>query len=416
MKILVVDDDKIIRMGLTKIIKRLFDQHEVISDFQNGLLALEYLRENKVDLVITDIKMPIMTGTELIKNSLDTLTNPPMFVVLSGYDEFTYVRDTMKLGAINYLLKPIKQDELISVLEEVENKIKDNSKKEKILNKSIDILKKDFFKHMLFSNGETNYKTDKRLLENIQLSENYIYKMIIIDRDKNNEKELVRNFIKSVIDNFKSMEYLSFNFEDNTYMIFYIDTTKEKNLSYFDSYIYENVDMFIENNRNVYIVESTEKVWKLREQSKEFRKLKSSIRQEHRIKKYNLNLSDKAYLSNNEEMKKTNLTAIKLAKQYIVDNFNKNITLKEVANEVYLSQNYLSELFKKETNEGFYDFLSKHRISVAKELLLKTNLKVYEIAENVGYNDARTFGRSFKKITGRTPNEFRNNDDKEGNM
>ncbi|MDU3722350.1 MAG: response regulator, partial [Clostridium celatum] len=230
MKILVVDDDKIIRMGLTKIIKRLFDQHEVISDFQNGLLALEYLRENKVDLVITDIKMPIMTGTELIKNSLDTLTNPPMFVVLSGYDEFTYVRDTMKLGAINYLLKPIKQDELISVLEEVENKIKDNSKKEKILNKSIDILKKDFFKHMLFSNGETNYKTDKRLLENIQLSENYIYKMIIIDRDKNNEKELVRNFIKSVIDNFKSMEYLSFNFEDNTYMIFYIDTTKEKNL------------------------------------------------------------------------------------------------------------------------------------------------------------------------------------------
>ena len=69
MKILVVDDDKIIRMGLTKIIKRLFDQHEVISDFQNGLLALEYLRENKVDLVITDIKMPIMTGTELIKNS-----------------------------------------------------------------------------------------------------------------------------------------------------------------------------------------------------------------------------------------------------------------------------------------------------------------------------------------------------------
>ena len=135
MKILVVDDDKIIRMGLTKILKRLFDQHEVVSDFQNGLVALEYLKENKIDLVITDIKMPIMTGVQLIENAVSQLENPPIFVVLSGYDEFTYVRDTMKSGAFNYLLKPIKQDDLKMLIEEVEVKIKENGEKEKIINK-----------------------------------------------------------------------------------------------------------------------------------------------------------------------------------------------------------------------------------------------------------------------------------------
>ena len=110
-----------------------------------------------------------------------------------------------------------------------------------------------------------------------------------------------------------------------------------------------------------------------------------------------------------DDNEKTNVTAIKLAKQYIINNFNKNITLKEVADEVFLRQNYLSELFKKEMGEGFYDFLSRYRIQVAKDLLLTTNLRVYEIAENVGYNDSITFGRAFKKITGATPNSFRNN-------
>lgn len=408
MKILVVDDDKIIRMGLTKILKRLFDQHEVVSDFQNGLVALEYLKENKIDLVITDIKMPIMTGVQLIENAVCQLENPPIFVVLSGYDEFTYVRDTMKSGAFNYLLKPIKQDDLKMLIEEVEVKIKENCEKEKIINKSIDILKKDFFKNILFSKGDTNPRVNKMLLENVQLNENYIYKMIIIDRDKNNERGLVSNFIKDISERFKSIEYLSFNYEDNTYIIFYLDSSINNCIDRLNEYIEENVDIFIENNKNVYIVQDIDKVWKLKEQSKGFRKLKTTIVSNGKAKKYLLNLEYDLSTNDKSESKKTNLIAIKLAKQYIIDNFNKNITLKEVADKVFLSQNYLSELFKKETGEGFYDFLSRYRVNIAKDLLTKTNLKVYEIAENVGYSDSITFGRAFKKITGETPNSFRN--------
>ena len=409
MKIVVVDDDKIIRLGLTKIIKRLFEQHEVISDFQNGLVALEYLRDNRVDLVITDIKMPIMPGNELIEKSVNELDNPPIFVVLSGYDEFNYVRDTMKSGAFNYLLKPIKQEELRKVIEEVEIKIKENRKQDKLLSKSIEVLKKDFFKHILFSNVETNYKTDKSLLENIQLNENYIYKMTIVQRDNNNDKIIISSFIKNILDLNNGVEYLSFYFEGNVYIVFYLENNEESLINNLTEDIVCKADSLIENDKNVFIIESTDKVWQLREQSRLFRKLKNNICSGGKVKKYILNLSEESNDSIYDDNEKTNVTAIKLAKQYIINNFNKNITLKEVADEVFLSQNYLSELFKKEMGEGFYDFLSRYRIKVAKDLLLTTNLRVYEIAENVGYNDSITFGRAFKKITGATPNSFRNN-------
>lgn len=409
MKILLVDDDKIIRIGLAKMIKRIFeDNHEVVFNFQNGLVAFDYIKENKVDLVITDIKMPVMTGSELIEKAVNELENPPMFIVLSGYDEFTYVRDTMKLGAFNYLLKPLKQDDLKKVIEEAELKLKENSKQEKMINKSIDIVRKDFFKNILFSTSD-NLKINKSLLENIQMDENKIYKLLILDRNKNikNEKELILNLLKNIKEKVLNINYLTFNTEEKFYILFYFDLTKEdvnKNLC---KALNEESKVFLSKGLNVYIFKETMDINKLREQSKRFKIIHKNIIDEKEQKIYNLSL--KKELSDDlEKNTQTNLTAIKLAKEYIIKNFNKNITLKEVADAVFLSQNYLSELFKKELNEGFYDFLSNYRINVSKQLLLTTNLKVYEIAERVGYNDSITFGRAFKKITGTTPNGFRN--------
>ena len=413
MRIIVVDDDKIIRMGLVKILNKLFENHEIIGDFQNGLLAFEYLKENdgQVDLVITDIKMPIMTGIEFVEKANKELKHPPIFIVLSGYDEFTYVRDTMKYGAFNYLLKPIKKDELNKVVEEVEIKIKELKKKDKIMTKSIEVIKKDFFKHLLFSNSDINIKTDKSLLENIQLNEDYYYQMIVLPINKE-EKEfnnkVLNRYFKEVTSNNK-IEYIYFLYNDNVYIIFYFNLNEISNISDVINQIDERSNMFIENGMNVFILECTNKVWEIREQSKLARKVKEKMLYNKNAKKYYID--DLNELSDILEDDKNlySVTSIKLAIQFITKNFDKNITLKDVADEVFLSQNYLSELFKKETGEGFYEFLSNYRIKRAKELLVTTNLKIYEVAENVGYNDSITFGRAFKKITGVTPNSFRNN-------
>lgn len=411
MKIIVVDDDNIIRMGLTKMIEKIDESYEVISSFQNGALTLEYLKNHskEVDLVITDIKMPVMTGIELIENSIKELDKSPLFLVLSGYDEFNYVRDTMKMGAFNYLLKPIKRDELKKILKEVDERINEIKSNDKIIDKSIEILKKDFFKNILFSSKELNKKVENPLLENLQLNENYQYKMIVLN--KKVDSSILYDFIKGIVDVHKDIEYSSFGYNDSVYIIFYINTKTNNNYNDIFEFIVNKSDCFIELNISVYILDDTDKIWRLREQSKLVKKMKENADESLNVKKYYLTQDErlKEILNSDLNDVNNNITVIKLAKDYIINNYNKNISLKDVADEVYLSQNYLSELFKKEIGEGFYDFLSKYRIKKAKEVLLTTNLKVYEIAQMVGYNDSITFGRAFKKITGTTPNNFRNN-------
>lgn len=406
MRILVVDDDKIIRMGLGKKIKRLFNEHDVIDNFQNGNDALDYLKKNEVELVITDIKMPVMSGIELIKEAEKTLEKTPLFIVLSGYDDFSYVRDSMKHGAVNYLLKPVVEDELKKALTEAEIEIELCRKKEKIINRSIDILRKDFFRYLLFSNRVLNSKDEKKL-RNTNLNENYIYKMIVISKLSENITKEINDFISAIVLKFEGVKYTYYFFEEEAYLIFYYEDhgcmgdILELDISC-------ESDVFIKKNLNIYIFEGIKDVWKLRENAAFVQKFKDTEKTNIKGEKYFFRAGKDLSIMFAEKEKDASKTSIKLAKEYIINNYYKNISLKTVADEIFLSQNYLSELFKKETGEGFYEFLSNYRIKKAKEILITTNLKVYEIAERVGYSDSITFGRAFKKKTGKTPNHYRN--------
>lgn len=411
MNILVVDDDNIIRRGSKKLIERLFDTHKVIADFQNGSLAFDYIKENpgKVDLVITDIKMPKMTGIELIEKVNNECEEIPLFVVLSGYDEFNYVRDSMKFGAYNYLLKPIKTEELKKVLTDAEEKISKEKSKDKIIEVSLDILKRDFFKKILFSKKDLDNEKNNVLLDNIQLDENYVYKLIVVK--KNDNKSLILNYINKISDKYCSAQNIVFYYKNNVYILFYFNKKQVDDCEELCKEIVNEADSFLEEGLSIYIMENTEDVWELRNQSELLSNMTSTSHMDDEPKKYFLDNSKKLSEIYSDYSNNSNSTVIRLAKDYIINNFNKSITLKDVADEVFLSQNYLSELFKKETGEGFYDFISKYRIRKAKEILITTNLKIYEVAQKVGYNDSITFGRAFKKITGRTPNSYRNNND-----
>ena len=92
--------------------------------------------------------------------------------------------------------------------------------------------------------------------------------------------------------------------------------------------------------------------------------------------------------------------------QYIHEHYMESITLQEVADHVSVSRNYFSELFKRETGRNFIDFVIDLRINRAKELLAATSLRVYEVAEQAGFNDVKYFSKLFKKIVGMTPAEY----------
>lgn len=113
--ILIVDDDPVIREGLTaEVAKEFKDKAEVLS-CKNGAIAAELLKCNTIDIVITDIKMPVMNGIELLQ-FLQSHHIHSKSIVLSSYDDFNLVRDAMKLGACDYLLKPVDLPSLFHLL------------------------------------------------------------------------------------------------------------------------------------------------------------------------------------------------------------------------------------------------------------------------------------------------------------
>ena len=98
---------------------------------------------------------------------------------------------------------------------------------------------------------------------------------------------------------------------------------------------------------------------------------------------------------------------ITLAVQYLNHHFNRDVTLGELAAHVGLSTNYLSNLFKKEVGQNFVEYLSKIRMETAKRLLTESSLKIYEIAQQVGFTEEGYFSKVFKKTVGLSPNEYR---------
>lgn len=98
---------------------------------------------------------------------------------------------------------------------------------------------------------------------------------------------------------------------------------------------------------------------------------------------------------------------IEEAKKWIREHLGEEITLERIGRELHLSPNYLSALFKKTTGESFIEFTTRIRFEHAKQLLLDPDIKVYEVAERIGYTDANYFSIAFKKSEGLTPSQFR---------
>lgn len=92
---------------------------------------------------------------------------------------------------------------------------------------------------------------------------------------------------------------------------------------------------------------------------------------------------------------------------YVKKNYFHEISLRQIAAEVFMNESYLSDLFKRETGISFMTYLTRFRVEQAKELLPQLDLKIQEVAEMVGYQNAKYFNKVFKKHTGMTPFEFR---------
>ena len=110
-----------------------------------------------------------------------------------------------------------------------------------------------------------------------------------------------------------------------------------------------------------------------------------------------------------ESVKEAGNHLVKAALAYMKEHcMEQHLSLGEVADHVYVSQWHLSKLLNRETEQSFFDLLGSMRIARAKKLLADPALRIHEIAEQAGFSDVAHFSRTFKKITGCTPGEYRN--------
>ena len=120
----------------------------IVCAASNGKEALELIHVHKPDIMITDIRMPIMDGLELMKE-INKQQLALRVIILSGYDEFTYVREAMKYGAENYLMKPVDKEELSNSVKQIVESLDSNRYSERNKRESIQILKSNTLSRMV---------------------------------------------------------------------------------------------------------------------------------------------------------------------------------------------------------------------------------------------------------------------------
>lgn len=121
LKVLLVDDEPFIVQGLCQLLDWEKENYEIAATAQNGREALEYLQTNKVDLIIADIKMPEMTGLELLETIRREQVSDAYFVILSGYGEFSYAQQAIRYSCMDYVLKPVEKEILTEVIRKAAN-------------------------------------------------------------------------------------------------------------------------------------------------------------------------------------------------------------------------------------------------------------------------------------------------------
>ncbi|MDR0380781.1 MAG: response regulator [Oscillospiraceae bacterium] len=137
-KVLLVEDEPPIGRAVRKMIEQASPQFSVIGCEINGQAALARLAQERVDVLITDIRMPVMDGLQLLERVRD-LYPDCLTVILSGYQDFFYAQSALRLGAIDYLLKPVSRERLSELLDRLEDMcaMREISKKRAFLSKSI---------------------------------------------------------------------------------------------------------------------------------------------------------------------------------------------------------------------------------------------------------------------------------------
>lgn len=513
MKVLIADDESVVLEGLKYIIDWNELGFSICSQASNGQEALDKIMNLNPDLVLLDIRMPRLTGIEIIETARERGFTGH-FIILSGYSDFTYAQTAIRCGVDFYLTKPIDEDELIEAVTSVRNSIRqERAQKDNLNNYRENALDTILRNLLLGTDGEIPVSAQKDLHLSAEVYQIIIYERYNQDSYQSfwNFAELLRvtnqdhNSFDHIVMDQRDVFLLKGTFAADRFnaLLQHYDVHPQKGspldslfltygrkvyrlsdirLSYQDASRLLARRFFCEPNQHVLgyetlpdqdlppILSETYSQWAadysqrltdyIQTQSRTriaqtLKEMESCLYHAQAdipsIKRYLIDVylrikQNLTHSYSNMDIPFSSNTAIIdfIEKQYylyeilqffsehfdicmnaigspsgksIIDdilyyidhNYQENLKLETIAPLFGYNSSYLGKLFTKEAGETFNSYLDRVRICRSQELLKEKALKVYEIAERVGYKNVDYFHKKFKKQTGQSPAEYRKN-------
>lgn len=346
LKVLLVDDNENTLNGLKYCIDWKELDCEVISTAENGYDALNIARALLPNLVITDIRMPIIDGVDLIKTLRREMPGIHI-LILTAYDEFEYAKVAIDYGVDGYISKPIDAKKVESIRNYIRTIQNSKSMYSEIVSKFYDSKLQESIITLL-SNGD--HDTIMQYTQNSNAFQN--------------------NSFAAAQDETARLLTVLYNFADKTY-----DTNKLFNISLSDNILqmkYLSSKQALLDHFSKYLKIVCDNV--------------KSVSQRNSIK----------IVKNIKTFIKANLADINLSPSYIADKFN-------------ISLSYLCSIFKKEERLSLNTFIITTRMQEVTELMKDRSLKISDISEKTGFVDRHYFSKVFKKYFNISPREYRAN-------
>jgi two-component system, response regulator YesN len=463
---MIVDDEEWVVKNLVNSVEWSSFGFEIIGTETHSPEALEQIKSINPDLVLVDIRMPEISGLELIKRC-NELNLETLFIVVSGFAEFSYVQKCMNLGAVGYCLKPIEEEEITPLLKRAKDILDERSVKDIV--SVLDWIMEDtaWGKERigkLLGDSGFNANNGKRVavfleVENTELLRPYRHIKISTSSGKSisiieeNNTISIYDHLHRFSGKFKGIGLSRLIRQDEdlkaaveeaelaAYQYFIsgkptvYQATGNKGYSDFKQLspalqrqdmselakLYDQyAQMFTTGEyqiKHAFFLYNTVMTTIIQSQNPETEKLDNYllIDFERLIERYHdvydliqdLKRMTTAFLGGMYLHGQIRSDAFLAVLQYVNSNYHQNLSLQMLGDEFYMNRNYISQLFIKHVSQSFTDYLAGLRVRHACELLTNSNLPIHRVGERVGYPDAYYFSKIFKKIVGRTPREYR---------
>ncbi len=371
MKVLIVDDEPFITQGLSLLIDWEAEGCEIAACLENGKDALKFLQENEVDLILTDIRMPECSGLELMEEVHEKKLSDADFIIMSGYDDFGYAQKALRMGCIDYLLKPVDGAELIEILRKIRSTRNEKQEDRKRLEK----LEQAYLGRNMISRliGTYDSKSRKKIICNEVLDQ--LVSAVEVNDTEAIDK-LVQDFYREVREKDIPEESVNFNISYLLFQLIKIASAQDAEVNHEEIMNFISESSFEEglvSGKSDYMARFL----------KEYAEFISQLR------------------------KSSGNSVLRDVEREIREHYAENISLREMSQKFFINNAYLGQIFKKKYGVSFKDYLTDYRIREAAKMLVSTDKKIISIAEDVGYKDSDYFVQKFIERMGCTPSKYR---------